>query len=418
MRDPRLFRQLLLWPLFVGVFLASGQILISAAYLHLLEETPEQFKERVETRDSTVDWVQGLIYGKATLPEVPEVCRWTSVNGEEVAPSASCKTEEFDVVLRAPTPDFDITPFIKYFSGATKRLHICDTCKSDIVLDFPDGVTTSHVFSLKAVGVFVIAQENRNSDVNAFFMQAKLKAQQLEDLTGTVLLQARGMDNAMDMTHATAVMVFVINTCMMIVASLWLTLNGYRKVLRCFAENNALLPLVSVCGKWEFYLSIWIITLARVSLFLFVSIPMAFIAYRAAVPEETRQLFMPNRTVFFAWLFAVSSSLALVTVVASLSELLRRHSFFSVVYRYVPLFLVVSGTLLWAYSMVTGNPALLNFQKGMIFVPIIGLSPVILTPIISQPVIALLTHGVFACCLVWVLLRRHATWFAAHLEEV
>lgn len=226
------------------------------------------------------------------------------------------------------------------------------------------------------------------------------------------------MDNAMDMTHATAVMVFVINTCMLIVAALWLTLNGYRKVLRCFAENNALLPLVAVCGKWEFYLAIWIITLFRVSLFLAVSIPTAFVAYHAAVPEETRNLFMPDTATFFAWLFAVSSSLALVTVVASLAELLRRHSFFAILYRYVPLVLVTGGTLFWGYSMFDGAPELLSLQRGLVFVPIVGLSPVILTPIISQPPAVLIFHGLFACSLVWGLLKRHATWFAAHLEEV
>ncbi len=421
LRDRRLFCQLLLWPLILGVFLATGQIFISAAYLHLLEETPEQFKQRVETRDGTVDWIQGVVHGKSKLPPQPEVCTWQRSGAVEVPPSADCHLETLDVTIRksADTPA-DLQKFVQYFSLATHRIHVCEECSSDIIIDFQNGVTSSKVSSLRALGVFILAQDNRNNDVNEFFGKAKEKSQELEDLTGTVLLRSGGMQNAMDMTHATIIMVFVINTCMLIVASLWLTLNGYRKVLRCFAENNALLPLVAVCGKWEFYLSIWIITLFRVSLFILISIPLSILAYHAAVPVETRALFMPEQTTFIAWLFAVSSSLALVTVIASLSELLRRHSFWSIIYRYVPLVLVIGGTLLWIYSLFAGDSqgVLFAAQKALVYFPVIGLSPVILTPVLSQPAFSLLVHGIIATVLVWFLLKRHAIWFAAHLEEV
>ncbi len=419
LKDPRLFCQLLLWPLLLGVGLAAGPILISAAYLHLLEETPEQFRERVEVKDTTLVWIQRMLYGKQRLPAVPQVCQWIGVAGVERAPTSDCPLEPLDVVIHAKNGTAkNIDSFISYFSGATPRIHICETCNSELVIDFPNGVTTSQVQSLRAMGVVMLAQDNRNTDINSFIMQAKERSQQLEDLTGTVLLKADGMLNSMDLTHATTIMVLIINTCMLIVGSLWLILKGYRKVFRCFAENNALLPLVAVCGKWEFYLSIWIIALLRVALFLGIAIPIAYVAYTAAVTDETRNLFLPEKGALLSWLFATASSLALVTVIASLSELFRRHSMISFLYSYVPMVLILVSTGLWFYSLFSGDNSLSALQNGLTFLPIVGLSPVILTPILPQSTFSLICHGATACALVLILLKHHAIWFAAHLEEL
>jgi hypothetical protein len=226
------------------------------------------------------------------------------------------------------------------------------------------------------------------------------------------------MDEAINISQATKTMLLIINTSLITVIALWLSLKGHRKVLDYFSRNGALLPLVAACGKNTFYAALWIITLMRVLFFLVASLPATIFMYSRAVPQETLDVFIRSGPDFILWLSALVSSLSCLAIIASVAELKQRHSWVSFLYRYVPLGLCWIGTVIWIVSVFTPGQASKVIQTLITCIPIIGISPVLISPIFNISTTVVAAHSLIATMLILVFLRMNSRWFAAHLEEI
>ena len=414
----RLFVSLLFWPMVVGLFIALGQLMVSGLYLQLVNESPHQFEARVATESPDTIWLRGYLFGDNKLPSEPKICRWKMVDGLE-QPPADCGWHSLDVTVRAPNPEtYDAAMYQTYFRNSTQRLQICQTCGSDIVLDSTTGATVSNVFSLTGMGVFALSDAVNQDRVASHFVDAKVEAEKLKDVGGTVFLHPPGLPDVINMTEATKTMILITNTALLIVITLWLSLKGHRKVLDYFARNDALLPLVASCGKDTFYAALWIITLVRVAFFLLMALPATVLLYSRTLTVETIAVFVGDTAEFTLWLLAILTSLCSLTIVASIAELKHRHSWISLIYRYLPLVICISGTVCWALTLFSANPLAASVQHFISAIPILGISPILLSPLISMPTTLLVAHSVLASILVVGVLRLNSRWFAAHLEEI
>ena len=50
--------------------------------------------------------------------------------------------------------------------------------------------------------------------------------------------------------------------------------------------------------------------------------------------------------------------------------------------------------------------------------PVAGLAPMIMAPLLQPPLFVLAAHGLLACIFLFYTLTLNARWFAAHLEEL
>ena len=173
-RVPKLFVSLLFWPMVMGVFLALLQAIVSSAYMGLVSETPKQFEQRIHSESSEHRWLRSLLYGTgAALPPI-QVCRWHTENGLEQPPAENCTLEANDVVVRSDNPStYDIQTFAEFFNGTTYRIHVCRTCRTNIVIeDGPDG-RTSDVRGLRALGVYILTDAEVTNRVGDHYVAAK-----------------------------------------------------------------------------------------------------------------------------------------------------------------------------------------------------------------------------------------------------
>jgi hypothetical protein len=118
------------------------------------------------------------------------------------------------------------------------------------------------------------------------------------------------------------------------------------------------------------------------------------------------------------WGIALVATMALATVIASISELKHRHAFVSILYRFVPLLAASLGALAWAFSLFSRAEGVGIFRLVVAAIPVLGMVPIMVAPITNLPVLPLLVHSALAGVTLVLILRRNARWFAAHLEEV
>lgn len=420
-RVPRLFCTLLLWPLVIGVFVAITQVVFSSLFLHVMEESPDDYAARVEGTDVGVTWLQEELYQSDQPLGPPLICRWiVGSNGDEYPPTRECAIDPLDVTVEVENPEtFDAAPHAEFFNGATRRIHLCRSCGKDVRIRTINGEIQAHVFSLKALGVLALADVNADKGVNPHYIEARRQVEKYHDLTGTIFLHPPGFDRPVNISKTSKTMVMVVNTAFIVLITLWLSLVGHRKVLQYFARNDALLPLVAACGKETFYSALWIITLIRVGFFLLASVPTAYISYRVAVPDELLNVFLGEQNgEFLLWVTGIVSSLSAFTIIASIAELKHRHSLLSFAYKYLPMLLCLAGTALWTVSVFSSGSGWWWVQHVIASLPLVGLSPMILAPIFRMSPTIIALHAMFASVLVVVCLRFNSRWFAAHLEEI
>jgi len=233
-----------------------------------------------------------------------------------------------------------------------------------------------------------------------------------------VFLHPPGTAHAVNVTEASKVMVLVINTATLAIITLWLSLKGHRKVLDYFARNGALLPLVAACGKSTFYRSLWLITMLRVTFFLLAVLPSTFILFARSIPNETLTMFIGDPDNFVLWLLALLASLSSLAIIASIAELKHRHSMVSFLYRYTPIFLALAGSIIWAYCIFTAGETSARVQQVITSLPIVGVSPVIISPLLPLSSTVMAAHCALSGALVLLMMHLNSRWFAAHLEEI
>lgn len=418
-RVPKLFVSLLFWPMVLGVLLALSQAVMSSAYLGIVTESPEDFEKRIYKETAEHQWLRSNLYGKAEVLAPLQVCRWQASSSGEQAPTDACKLEGNDVVIRTDSPEsYDVTKFENFFQGTTRRIHLCRSCSSDIIIsETPEG-RTSDIYGLRALGVYILTDSEVNNRVGGHYVAAKSELNQLRDIGGTILLHPAGSEQSINMTQATKIMILILNIAAITIIVLWLALKGHRKVLQYFAQNGALLPLVAACGKNTFYAALWIITLLRVSLFLLAVIPSTVIVYSKAVPKETLDVFIKSGPEFVLWVTGIVASLSCLAIVASIAELKQRHTWVSFLYRYIPILLCFLGSVIWFVALFTEGATAKIVQNVIAAIPVIGISPMIVSPLFTVDINVIALHCALAGIMVVVLMRHNSQWFAAHLEEI
>ncbi|MCB0322842.1 MAG: hypothetical protein KDD69_04685 [Bdellovibrionales bacterium] len=417
-RVPKLFVSLLLWPMIIGVCVALAQALFSSAYFGIVTETPEQFEKRIMATDEHA-WLRQLLFGTSALLDPIQLCVWRQSPTGEIPPNDGCRVQTNDVVIRAADPaTYDSREMLSFFDGSTPRLHVCRSCTGDIVIKGDGEERTSEVRGLHALGIFILTDAQVNNRIGTHYIRAKADIDAMREIGGTVLLQPEGSPHPINMTQATKIMVLILNTAAITIIALWLSLRGHRKVLEYFSRNGALLPLVAACGKNSFYAALWIITLVRVGLFLLAVVPATIVVYAKAIPAETLQIFVGDGAEFTLWLTGIAASLSCLAIVASLAELKQRHTVVSFLYRYVPLCLCLSGSLVWFVAVFNDGPYSELIQNVIAATPVVGISPILLSPLVSINTTVIALHSVLAGLLVLLLMRLNSQWFAAHLEEI
>lgn len=417
-RVPRLFVTLLLWPLLLGVVIGVGQMAFSSLYLQLADESAEEFGERINGENESIVWMRENLSSTEESLATLKVCRWEMVGGVETLPEG-CVQRPLDVVIRTPEPArYDSKSYEEFFLGATPRLHICTSCTGMLVISQQQGELVSDAYSLAALGVMMIADATKSREVNRHYVEAKADFEQIDNLVGSIYLHPPGLGHPINISKTSKTMVLVLNTSFLILITLWLSLIGHRKVLQYFARNDALLPLVAACGKSEFYTAIWVITMFRVGAFLLASIPTSYFIYTHGVPPEILDLYFRGGAEFLLWLGAIITSLSSLTIIASIAELKHRHSLVSFAYKYIPIIFCLGGATLWSIAIFRPEDSWKVVQTTISSLPLLGLCPIIVGPIVRIEPVYLALHCCLASVLVVLTLRLNSRWFAAHLEEI
>ncbi|MFN8390229.1 MAG: hypothetical protein U0136_08075 [Bdellovibrionota bacterium] len=418
-RVPKLFVTLLFWPLLAGLGVAGVQIICTSAYIKLVDENVASFQKRVDAPDKAADWVRMQIFGTLAPLEPIRLCRWTGGPLNETPPDETCVPEPLDVAMHVDSPaTFDASEYLSFFEGSVRKFHLCQNCRTDINIRPNGESTTSDVYSLQGLGIYALTESAHERDVRNDVVGVKATIEHLKNLAGTVFFHPVGFKTPINITKASTIMILVLNTAFLIIITLWLSLVGHRKVLQYFARNDALLPLVAACGKGEFYASLWLITLLRVSFFLFASLPATCLIYVNSVSEATLTAFMGNTVHFMLWISCIISSLGAMTIIASIAELKQRHSMVSFFYKYIPVLCFLIGTATWVFTLFNAGRASALLQYLISALPLLGLSPMILAPLFRLDPDIMALHTFFASVLVVMLLRMNSRWFAAHLEDI
>lgn len=418
-RVPKLFISLLFWPMLTGFGIALAQLLISGTYFGLVTETPAQFEKRIASEDPGTRWLREMLFGvNEPLPPV-QICRWHMAAGKEVPVDPTCLIKPYDICFQSTQPlKAEIGEYAEYFDGSTRTIHVCRSCSCDIVMRHNGKEIVSDVYGIEAMGVYMLSDMQSAIKLNLNYVNARETVEHYRNVEGTVNLHPEGFPAAINMTQATKIMILIINTAVIGIITLWLALKGHRKVLDYFARNGALLPLVAACGKKTFYASLWIITLLRVAFFLLAVIPSTTMVLSRTIPDDTLQLFIGNKPHFALWIIGVMASLSSLAIIASIAELKHRHSMVSFLYRYVPICLAFGGTALWFFCIFSKSTAHQYLHQAIAGLPVLGVSPMLMSPLFPLNSTIITLHTLFASTLVVLVLRLNSRWFAAHLEEL
>jgi hypothetical protein len=414
---PRLFIALLFWPMIIGILIAIIQAMATSIYVNLSSETVEQYQNRVLSDSYETNWVrEKLFHTRKDLPPL-RICIWKNKVHEP-----GCDIEPYDIVMRNENPtEVEITNLKNFYSGSTRKVHFCKDCSSEIIMTPAKGKNeevTTRIFGFSAIGVYFLTDHAKRNLANVHYIEAKETIEVFKDSIGTIYLHPPGLKYPINVTHGTKIMILIINAALIAIITLWLTLKGHRKVLDYFSKNGALLPLVAACGKERFYASLWIMTILRVGFFLLTVLPATIILYLYSVPEETHAIFFKSPAEFSIYLFGLISGLSCIGIIGSIAELKQRHSLVSFSYKYLPIILCLTGTGIWLLCIFIPGDTAKIVRSFISAIPVLGITPVLVSPLITLEQTILSIHSILSSLLVLILFRYNASWFAAHIEEL
>lgn len=419
-RIPHLAFSLFVFPLTIGIALVIVQLIATGIIVKAssMESTNVGTVEERSSRENSI--VRRILYGSGDLRPEITVCRWITdaATKEEIPPGPECAPDRLDVALRVSDPaTFDVTHYKGIFSGQIDRLHVCQTCQPDVVITPKEGKDSiSRAYS--AFGLAVLSLPLSSQDIVQRRMAVGKKLSHVMKLLGGVYFEIPEIQGGINTTAIRKTLPITMNIALLVIITLWLALRAHRKVLDYFAQNDVLLPLVAACGRSRFYSAIWLLTAARVFCFLGSSIPVLYFGLKGVVDKKSIFTLDTSLSQLGVWLLAITTSLALATIMASISELKHRHHLLSIFYRYVPIAIALLGGTVWAATLLIDSGSM-GMVRGMIAgLPVIGTAPLLLGPIINLPITVMLPHAIFAGALFIFMLRKNARWFAAHLEEI
>lgn len=419
---PKLFISLFLFPLLIGFVAVYGQLLATGLVLDSMSSRRDAESLQKSLKDSRDNNVARLIlYGSGTPPSPVAVCRWTSreVDGKFIElPPAECKRDRLDVAIHVDDPQtFDTSQYEEILNGNVERLHVCRSCRPDVVIDASG--SQPHVDTFSIQGMLVLSLLRYSDDAHGKFVEAFQKFDHVNSLIGAVHFHSPDFREPLALSEIRTSAALTLNVAGLAVLALWLALKAHRKVLDYFARNGALLPMVAAVGKSDFYCAIWLLTAMRVGAFLSFAVPMVWFGLAAFIDKNEMLAFVGHDLLELSlWCLAIFSSLGLATLVASVADLKHRHHILSFIYRYVPLGICLIGGFVWAFSFFLDGSVVGIFRSIVASAPLAGMTPVLLAPIFKPNLITLTAHSLLTIMLVIALMRRNAKWFAAHLEEL
>lgn len=421
-RIPRLFATLFLLPLLLSIVIVYAQLLLTGTIIAVSNQDSKKIEKRFKKRQQD-NFVRKLLYGDGKPLPGPQVCRWVytrGANGEsvEVPPSPECQPDLLDVAIVAQDPaTYDATGYVDLFQSNTERLHICHTCRPDVVIDVRGAKPRADVFSIQ--GLLVLQMVYFNENIASEHLEAAASYEQVASLVGARFLHSYGFKGPIKVSEMGTSLAFICSIAFLVIITLWLAIKAHRKVLEYFVRNGALLPMVAATGKRDFYAAIWILTLLRVGAFLVASVPLTILAFidfdkKGKLPS----IFGLNDYYFWVWILALIASMGLATMIASVGDLKQRHNFLSFVYKYIPLIICVLGALIWIFTFILDGSTAAVVRDITASIPIIGIAPILVSPVFKPSGTVLIMHTVMTVLLLFALLRHNTHWFAAHLEDL
>lgn len=399
-----------------------AQLVITGVALKVINRDAKVVEQQFnEMEDRNV--VRKILYGESGKLKPIMVCQWRwdplpDGGREEVPPTDECDPDRLDVALRsADISTLDIEGYKKLFDGNVARIHICETCRPDLVLRRDGDRMRSDIYSIWALGVMSLAMTPKQ--MHDHFVKAVKEGDNVRELIGKRYLHSEGFRRPISLSGFNTAMILVLNISFLVVITLWLALKAHRKVLDYFVRNGALLPMVAACGKRSFYSAIWVITLLRVGMFLLASIPLTFYSLHEFLSNELFNIFKEfDRIAFLLWLVTIMSSMGLATLIASIADLKHRHSFVSFIYRYIPISIAVIGSAIWVSSFIFEGQISGLLRSVITAIPILGMAPILVAPVFQPDFNILLIHASATIALIIFALGYNTRWFAAHLEDL
>ncbi|MCB0354051.1 MAG: hypothetical protein KDD64_11015 [Bdellovibrionales bacterium] len=423
LRIPKLFVNLFLFPLLLSLLVVFVQLVATGLFLKG-QQTRSNYSEaesRIESLKMN-NLGRRILFGDQAPFASVAVCRWKMIRGEngkavEVPPSEECNPDRLDVAIRTSDVEaFDPKDYMVLLKGNVERLHICETCSPDVVIDVRNSQINTEISSV--YGAILFSLLTLNEEVSSSYVEMAQSLDFIKRLTGKLFFFAPGFRGPVRVSNANVEVSFLFSIAFLIVIAMYLAMKAHRKVLEYFSRSGALLPMVASIGKRNFYSAIWILTLFRVGAFVVASVPMLLMLFLNLDDEGLGSLLDRGPVMIVLWLLALCLSFGLATLIASIADLKQRHQALSFFYRYVPLILCLAGISLWGLTLLSNGSGSGIFRNIIACIPILGTGPILIGPIFQPPMGVFLVHALltFGCAL--VLLRYNVRWFAAHLEQL
>ncbi len=419
-RIPHLAISLFLFPLIMSLLLVFVQLVATGVLLKAssVESATTQLATK---RREEFSAIRRVLFGSPDLRPALRVCRWMHAPGDvenEHPPDADCAPDRLDVALHVPDPaSFDPSRYYDLFSGQVDRLHLCKSCRPDVVVKIDSvGGARSEVYSVYGLGVLSLPYTK--NEVRDQKIQLMRNIGDIQNSLGDLHFYLPDVEGGIGISQLKSSIPFTLNVGMLVLIALWLALRAHRRVLDYFSHNNVLLPLVAACGKGNFYTALWALTLLRVGCFLCASVPLVFLGLEdIAGPSVFSNLEISSWQIGM-WVVALIAAFGLATVIASIAELKHRHNVLSFAYKFIPIVIALAGAAVWGGSFIFPTDSMATVRLWISAVPVIGMTPIFLAPIIKLPLAPLLVHTACSIVLLKWALAHNARWFAAHLEAV
>lgn len=420
LRIPRLSLLILGLPVLIGVAITTSQLLVTGVVLESARRGLDT--SEVGTAQKKGNLVREFLFQTSEPFPEPHICRWQVIerdgNTFEVPPTSDCRPDRLDVAIRTPVDgDIDLQPYLQFLRGSVERIHICQRCSPDLIIDLRNGMPQTNVHSVWA-GLMLVLFLN-NDTVLEQYASARASLGKVRDELGKVFFFANGFEYPLLLSHSVAIMAVILNIVGIVVISVWMALKAHRSVLLYISRGGALLPMVAAFGRGSFYRAIWIITAARVAIFLACILPIVYGTFSEIFDLDLRAFsFFAHRGLFPMWLLSIILSMALAALTSSVAELKERQHAAHMLFRYLPIVASLGGGLLWCLTFVIDGPVSSVMRDLLSGIPIIGIVPIIVAPLLGMRLDILLVHSLLSLLSIIWLGQRNARWFAAHVEEV
>lgn len=408
---PRLAARLILLPILIALLALALQLwLVNLAPKNVV---PVQ-------RIGEVNLARELVYQSSAPRAEIVICKWISKDqGIEFPPGRACLVGPRDVsfigidIENGDNRKFADPAFIERLNGNFDKIHFC---KSDCANGA--GITVSGDFNNPEVRVEGFS--------NLLLLSDSISARtdtihQAFTLAGRKLLNLPGLDSPIVLTGLERQIARLLSLVMLIICCVWLSLRAHRRVLEYFASGGSLLPLAASVGPKKLYSALWVISGIRLFAFFAVTAPMIVaLVVSGMMPiaglNHTPGSPYANVGLGAVWFGAVTASLVLTTLCASIADLKRRFVT-AVMWRILPLAAVGFGAMVWLLTLAEATSSGVVLRNFIVATPLIGLAPLVASSIIQPPSYLIGIHAVLATLSALWVARRNARWFGSNLEE-